>query len=131
MVSDNLILPMSRVHLPSLGTHLVVLRPVLLRSDTMEMSGALLITGAVQIHTLIQMVIDMKSINGKAGAVDYILRVGKALLKTPSDLSLKGTHGIIGDEDMNSVQLPSMECPIRYVVDIGISVAALESIQAK
>lgn len=62
MVANDLVMPMAWIHLSCLGSHLVILSPVLLCSDTMEMTCAFLIARAIQVHAFVNMVIYMQRI---------------------------------------------------------------------
>ena len=78
----NFIMPVPWVHLACLRTHLVILGPVLLRSYTVEMTNAVLIAGAIQVHALVYVVVDVERVYRKSSSSDHIYQCRKVLFKT-------------------------------------------------
>ena len=70
------ILSMSRVHLTGLRTHQIILGPVLFGPNAVEVTSTGLITGAVEISTLVEMVVDVECIDGEPGTFGWSFGVG-------------------------------------------------------
>ena len=68
MVCADLILSVSRVHLASLRTHLVILGPILLRSDPMKVPNGILVVCAEKVQTFFDVIVDMEGVNGESAS---------------------------------------------------------------
>lgn len=97
MVTDDLIVTVARIHLPRLGPHLVIFSPVLLRSHAVEVTSAFLIGSAIQIHTLVDMVIDVESINREVSPLHEVNQLRMMLFEPIDDVHCERTRGIVRD----------------------------------
>lgn len=96
-MADNLVMPVARIHLARLRSHLVVLGPVLFRSNSMEMACSPLVGGAIKVHTLLDVIVDMQSVDRELCTFDQCLRIGKVLLESINDVHAVRASGVVGD----------------------------------
>ena len=99
----DFILTVSFIHLASLRTKLVILRPVLLGTHTMKMAHSLLVASSKEVHTLLFVIVHMKCVNRVPRSTHCGGMPFKILRKSFVDLHGVGTGDIIRDIDVDTV----------------------------
>ena len=113
------VVTMTWIHLASLGSHLIIFRPILFCSHTMEMARAILIAWTKQVHTLILVIIHMKWIYWEACPADKVFHIGEMLRKPFFDMEGVWTCWVVWYIYIDVCEVSRLECSCECKVSIS------------
>lgn len=118
-MQDNLVLSVPGIHLPSLGAELVVFTPILLHADTVKMAHTVLIVCREQIHTFVDVIVNMKRVDCKDSPFDGISLMRQIRREAIESVDTVRTGRVVADNEFDVVHRARIQRPSQR--KIGIS----------
>lgn len=111
---------MTGIHLPGLRAHLIIFAPILLCPNTVEMTCTFLVVRTVQVHTFIDVVVNMEGVNREASPWYRIFVLGKMFVESIHHENSVRASWVIGDEDCYSVKASRSKDHSKPEIQIGL-----------